>query len=88
MFAKALKTGADMVCVDLEDAIAPEHKDQARDHTLPLFALDGGPVEWLVRINGLRTAEGAADLPATIASPTPPPTPTPTLTPTLSPRSP
>ena len=73
MFAKALKTGADMVCVDLEDAIAPEHKDQARDHTLPLFALDGGPVERLVRINGLRTAEGLADLLAIIASPTPPP---------------
>ena len=38
MFAKALESGADMVCVDLEDAIAPEHKDQARDFTLPLFA--------------------------------------------------
>ena len=29
MFAKALKSGADIVCVDLEDAIAPEHKNQA-----------------------------------------------------------
>ncbi len=74
MFAKALKSGADMVCVDLEDAIAPEHKDQARDVTLPLFAgVEAGcSVERMVRINGLRTAEGLADLLAVIASPTPP----------------
>ncbi len=75
MFAKALKSGADMVCVDLEDAIAPVHKDQAREYTLPL--LSGGdtgePVERMVRINGLRTAEGLADLLAVLASPTPPP---------------
>lgn len=75
MFAKALESGADMVCVDLEDAIAPEHKDQARDHTLPLFAASqaSGSVERMVRINGLRTAEGLADVLAIIASPTPPP---------------
>ena len=75
MFAKALTSGADMVCVDLEDAIAPEHKDQARDHTLPLFAdhAAGGAVERMVRINCLRTAEGLADVLAIIASPTPPP---------------
>lgn len=75
MFAKALKSGADMVCVDLEDAIAPEHKDQARDFTLALFAKPeaGGSIERMIRINGLRTAEGLADLLAVIASPTPPP---------------
>ncbi|MCH9050194.1 MAG: CoA ester lyase, partial [Proteobacteria bacterium] len=33
MFAKALKSGADMVCVDLEDAIAPAHTGQARGYT-------------------------------------------------------
>jgi len=27
MYPKALKTGADIVCIDLEDAIAPQHKD-------------------------------------------------------------
>ena len=68
MFAKALNSGADMVCVDLEDAIALEHKDQARKFTLPLFngaGVDDGEgdsVERLVRINGLRTAEGLADI--------------------------
>ena len=29
MFPKALASGADMVCIDLEDAIAPRHKDEA-----------------------------------------------------------
>ncbi len=75
MYAKALKSGADMVCVDLEDAIAPEHKDQAREYTLPLFSGDetGDSVERLVRINSLRTAEGLADLLAVLAARTPPP---------------
>ena len=79
MFAKALNSGADMVCVDLEDAIAPEHKDQARKFTLSLFngaGVDDGAgdrVERLIRINGLRTAEGLADILAVLASPTPPP---------------
>ena len=75
MFPKALAAGADMVCVDLEDAIAPEHKDAARDKTLALFAepqADDG-VERLVRVNGLRTREGIADLHALLASPHPPP---------------
>ena len=75
MFPKALAAGADMVCVDLEDAIAPEHKDEARDKTLALFAeprADDG-VERLVRINGLRTRDGIADLHALLASARPPP---------------
>ena len=64
MFPKALASGADIVCIDLEDAIAPQHKAEARDKTMRLFAqpqADDG-VERLVRINGLRTREGLADL--------------------------
>ncbi|PPR22095.1 MAG: hypothetical protein CFH39_01429 [Alphaproteobacteria bacterium MarineAlpha10_Bin2] len=38
MFPKALRTGADIVTIDLEDAIAPQHKNEARDKTLALFA--------------------------------------------------
>ena len=79
MFAKALKTGADMVTMDLEDAIAPQHKDTARHETLALFSAplenagnDDG-AERLVRINCLRTPEGLADLQAIIASEHPPP---------------
>lgn len=64
MFPKAIATGADIVCVDLEDAISPAHKAGARDATLGLFASepDFGRSEVLVRINALRTADGLADV--------------------------
>lgn len=75
MFPKALATGADIVCIDLEDAIAPQHKEEARAKTMKLFetpqAKDG--VERMVRINCLRTVDGMADVQAAVASPTPPP---------------
>ena len=51
MYPKALKTGADIVCIDLEDAIAPQHKDISRERTMALFAeaqADDG-VERMVR---------------------------------------
>ena len=75
MFPKALASGADIVCVELEDGIAPKDKDEARRHALALFAepqaQDG--VERIVRINCLRTAFGLADVQAVLASDTPPP---------------
>ena len=64
MFAKALNTGADIVCIDLEDAIAPQDRAEARRKTLALFE-DGGPTdgpECIVRINCLRAPDGLADL--------------------------
>ena len=30
-FEKAMKSGADVVILDLEDAVAPQHKQMARD---------------------------------------------------------
>lgn len=75
MFPKALASGADMVCVELEDGIAPKDKDEARCKGLALFAspqADDG-VERIVRINCLRTAFGLADVAAVIATDTPPP---------------
>jgi len=75
MFPKALKAGADIVCIDLEDAIAPQHKEISRDRTLALFAeeqADDG-VERMVRINCTRTPEGMADLQAIVAGPHRPP---------------
>ncbi len=75
MFPKALASGADMVCVELEDGIAPKDKDAARAHTMALFAAhqaDDG-VERIVRINCLREAFGLADVQAVLASDTPPP---------------
>ena len=74
MFPKALRTGADIITVDLEDAIAPQHKDEAREKTLALFAdmLETGGVECIVRINTIRSADGLKDLSAIIAADTPP----------------
>ena len=75
MFPKALACGADMVCVELEDGIAPKDKPAARANAIELFespqADDG--VERIVRINSLREGFGVADVQAVLASDTPPP---------------
>ena len=75
MFPKALACGTDIVCVELEDGIAPKDKDEARKHALALFekpqADDG--VERIVRINCLRDTFGLADVQAVLATDTPPP---------------
>jgi citrate lyase beta subunit len=62
---KAIVSGADAVCVDLEDAVALPHKDEARALTLPLFA-EANPAgcERVVRINALDTVHGLRDIEA------------------------
>ncbi len=75
MFPKALASGADIVCVELEDGVAPKDKALARERALGLFAApqaDDG-VERVVRINCLRSAFGLADVEAVLATDTPPP---------------
>ncbi len=75
MFPKALACGTDIVCVELEDGIAPKDKDEARRNAMALFAepqADDG-VERIVRINCLREAFGLADVQVVLASDTPPP---------------
>ena len=77
MFPKALRTGADIVCIDLEDAVARGDKDDARERTVALFAEHGpgdpdGP-ERQVRINSLHTPEGLKDITAFVDAPVPPP---------------
>ena len=63
MFPKALSSGADIVCVELEDGIAPKDKATARARALSLFAEpqanDG--VERIVRINCVRERFGLDD---------------------------
>lgn len=75
LFPKALASGADIVCLELEDGVAPHDKDAARANMLALFA--DAPVapgvEQIVRINCLRTPEGRADLDAILAAEAPPP---------------
>jgi citrate lyase beta subunit len=72
-YLKALDSGADIVCVDMEDAVARGRKDEGRALTLPLFRDVSHPqVEKMVRINGLSTYDGLKDLSALIELDTPP----------------
>ncbi|RVU15730.1 CoA ester lyase [Streptomyces antnestii] len=52
--AKALDSGADVVLIDLEDAVAPARKAYALDATVELLA-DKHPVPVHVRVNALNT---------------------------------
>jgi citrate lyase beta subunit len=73
-YAKALDAGADIVCVDLEDAVALDRKDEGRKLTLPLFAQQTHPnVERMVRINSITTLHGLKDLQAIMETLSPPP---------------
>jgi (S)-citramalyl-CoA lyase len=75
MYPKALASGADIVCIELEDGIAPKDKAEARRNALALFeqpqADDG--VERIVRINSMREHFGIEDVNAVLATDTPPP---------------
>lgn len=75
MYPKALASGADIVCVELEDGIAPKDKAEARANALALFetpqADDG--VERILRINSMRERFGIEDVQAILATATPPP---------------
>ena len=57
-FDKALASGADLVAIDLEDAVGPADKASARAAAL---AAVGSP-RLGIRINGIRTRTGLADL--------------------------
>ena len=75
LYPKALACGADIVCVELEDGVAPHDKDEAREKAMALFTqpqADDG-FERIVRINCLRSAVGLDDVKAILATDTPPP---------------
>ena len=72
-FLKALESGADIVCVDIEDAVPLSRKQEARDLTLPLFAEEhSADVEIMVRVNPLSTPDGLRDILALRDSNVPP----------------
>ncbi|MEZ5883492.1 MAG: CoA ester lyase [Paracoccaceae bacterium] len=58
-FAKALATGADLVVLDLEDAVQPDAKDAAREQ-IRAFLRNGGRAG--VRVNGVSTPWHEKDL--------------------------
>ena len=70
IFPKAIRAQPDIVCVDLEDAIAPQHKETARAQTIPLFATrpENCQSELMIRINSMRSPEGLADVLAILAA--------------------
>lgn len=56
MFEKAAKSAADVIFLDLEDAVAPDEKAQARKNIIKaLNEMDWGTKTMSVRINGLDT---------------------------------
>ena len=75
MYLKAITLGADIVCIELEDGIAPKDKSLARERAIALFAEPHAAhgVESIVRINCVREAHGHADISAVLATDTPPP---------------
>ena len=73
-YLKALDAGADIVCIDLEDAVALDRKDEGRNLTMPLFAQPSHPqVERMMRINSPSTLHGLKDLQAILETGAPPP---------------
>lgn len=68
-FGSALRSGADLVVFDLEDAVAPEDKARGRDEVLiALQRADAAGLGRCVRVNALDTPDGAADTAALVAA--------------------
>jgi citrate lyase subunit beta/citryl-CoA lyase len=66
---KARTVPADAVILDLEDAVAPDAKDMARQQVVDAVVARGfGRREIILRVNGLSTAWGEPDLVAAIAA--------------------
>ncbi|HET6436482.1 MAG TPA: CoA ester lyase [Anaeromyxobacter sp.] len=65
---KARGLPADVVLVDLEDAVAPASKEGARAQALSAFATDGWRAERVLRVNGAETSWGEGDLSAAARS--------------------
>lgn len=66
-FDKAAASGADTIIIDLEDAVLPEAKAEARAAAIEWLG-QRGDVRAGLRINSPRTAEGCADIAALAAS--------------------
>lgn len=60
----ALGSGADIVCIDLEDAVPPDRKDEARTAVAEELAELRVPegVQLVIRVNPVTSPEGMADI--------------------------
>lgn len=59
---------ADAVVLDLEDGVSPANKDAAREHTLEALAAWNAQAPLGVRVNGIDTTWGIADIQALAAA--------------------
>ena len=66
-FDKAAASGADTIIIDLEDAVLPDAKAEARAAALEWLS-DRGDVTAGIRINSPRTADGCSDIAALAVS--------------------
>ena len=65
MYKKAVKTGCDIVCLELEDGIAPQDKASARDEVVVFLEQninEDSKAEQVIRVNPINTMEGMRDL--------------------------
>ncbi|MBK6452699.1 MAG: CoA ester lyase [Proteobacteria bacterium] len=67
-FAKALTSGADAVICDLEDAVTPVTRPQARLNVADLLRTTGRSIPLWVRINPVQTDDALPDLAAVAAA--------------------
>ena len=67
-FAKAAEIGADVLIIDLEDAVAPDDKASARVAALQYLSKPSRNIQHALRINGLDTQAGISDLDALLGS--------------------
>ena len=69
-FAKANEVGADVLIVDLEDAVAPHDKERGRATVIELLGRPRSEAaSRAVRMNGIKTPSGLADLVALLNAP-------------------
>lgn len=61
-FDKAVASGADAVCIDLEDAVAPGQKAEARQATLGFLKAPSGAAAVGLRVNALVGLDGWRDV--------------------------
>jgi (S)-citramalyl-CoA lyase len=61
-FAKAVASGADMVIIDLEDAVAAADKVTAREAALDFVESDAATIPTALRLNPVSTLAGLEDL--------------------------
>ena len=67
-FEKAAASGADAVILDLEDAVTPERRPEARTAIARWLAAAGRSVPIWVRINPVESADALADLAAVVGA--------------------